>query len=266
VIDARLQDDPIAPHERLLMLVGNYGSGKTEVCVNLAITAARAGRTVQIADLDIVNPYFRCREARLRMERYGIRVVAPTGAQAFADLPIVLPELRGMLQPPEGTLTIFDVGGDDVGARVLASLRGSVADYQLWQVINSKRPFTNTVEGCVQMRELVEAAARLNVTGLVANSHLIDQTTADVVVEGWELARDVATSTGVPVRCVAVMGELIKAPQIGRIVAPCLKMERHMLPPWTQPDEDAPAAPPRPIGKPGPVRPVESRKERYGQN
>jgi len=256
VVDAHTHDDPIAPHERLVMLVGNYGSGKTEVCVNLAITAARAGRTVQIADLDIVNPYFRCREARLRMECHGIRVVAPSGAQAFADLPIVLPELRGMLQPAEGTLTIVDVGGDDVGARVLASLRSCIADYQLWQVINSKRPFTNTVEGCVEMRGLVEAASRLRVTGLVANSHLIDQTTADVVLEGWKLARDVAISSGVPVRCVAAMGELANAAQLGAIDAPRLKMERHMLPPWIQPEEQAPAGPPRPIGKPGPTRPV----------
>ena len=123
--DPRNEHAIVGSEDRLVIVVGSYGSGKTEVCVNLAIDLARRGRKVQIADLDIVNPYFRCREARRLMERHDIRVVVPPGAQAFADLPIVLPEIRGMLRPPDGMLTIFDVGGDDVGAKVLASLRTS---------------------------------------------------------------------------------------------------------------------------------------------
>ena len=253
--DTRIQQEVVGREDRLVIIVGSYGSGKTEVCVNLAIELARAGRKVQIADLDIVNPYFRCREARVLMERHGIRVVVPPGAQAFADLPIVLPEIRGMLNPPEGMLTIFDVGGDDVGAKVLASLRTSIMRYELWQVVNSKRPFTDTLEGCIAMQHAVEKSSRLKITGVVANSHLIDQTTPGVVREGWRLAEKVADRADVPVRCVAVMRELSDSPELSQISVPLLRMQRHMLPPWIQPGAGAgttavPAAPPQPIGKP----------------
>jgi len=246
----------VGPKDRLVMVVGNYGSGKTEICVNLAIRLADSGAQVQIADLDIVNPYFRCREARTLMERHGIRVVMPPGAQAYADLPIIMPEIKGMLHPPQNTVSIFDVGGDDVGARVLSSMRPSIGTYELWQVINSKRPFTDTVDGCLEMQRAVERASRLKVTGLAANSHLIEDTTADTVLEGWRLARDVSVKAGMPVRCVAAMEHLAALPELEEIEAPLLRLQRHMLPPWIQPTDTAtePAARPVPIGKPGPIR------------
>jgi hypothetical protein len=259
--DVSANDDVVGLQDRLVMVVGNYGSGKTEVCVNLAIALARAGRTVQIADMDLVNPYFRCREAQWRMEAHGIRVVFPAGAHTWADLPIVLPEIRGMLHPPEGTLTLFDVGGDDAGAKVLASLRTSITDYELWQVINSKRPFTNDRNGCLAMQQAIEDASRLQITGLIANSHLIDQTTPEVVAEGWRLAQEVAETSDVPVRCVAVMDEFADAEELRGITAPRLRMKRHMVPPWIRAQGGSavlPAAAPRPIGKPG--------EKRHGQD
>lgn len=219
------------------MIVGNYGSGKTEVAVNLSLHLASAGLHVQIADLDIVNPYFRCREARALMERHGIRVVVPPGPHAWADLPIILPEIRGLLHPPEGTITIFDVGGDDVGARALASLRANIRDgeYELWQVINAKRPFTDTADGCEAMRRSIEAASRLAITGFLVNSHLIDQTSDETVLDGWRLANIVSARTGLPIRAVAVMSELIDRPALAQIAAPLLTLERCMLPPWVKP-------------------------------
>lgn len=261
---ARPHQDLVRADERLVMIVGNYGSGKTEIAVNLALQLARAGRHVQIADLDIVNPYFRSREARRLMEAHGIRVVVPPGTQAFADLPIILPEIQGMLHPPEGTTTLFDVGGDDVGARALASFRPAIGDapYALWQVVNAKRPFTRDVEGCLAMQGELEAASRLRVTGLLANAHLIEHTTVDTVLEGWRLASAVREASGRPVRGVAVMRELADDPALDAVDAPLLVMERHMLPPWIQAgeasltssaDEVLPAARPVPLGKPRPI-------------
>ena len=160
------------PDERIVLLVGNYGSGKTEVAVNLAIRLA-AQQSVSIADLDLVNPYFRCREARAEMETFGVKVINPEGEFVAADLPIVLPEIRGALAGGEGTL-IFDVGGDDVGARVLSSLADVFAGrrYTMLQVVNSRRPFTETVEGCLRIKSEIEAASRLQVTALVSNAPL----------------------------------------------------------------------------------------------
>ncbi len=224
----------LAPEDRLLMVVGNFGSGKTEVAVNLAIQLAKAGRTVQLADLDLVNPYFRSREAQKLMEAHGIRVVVPPGDQAFADLPIILPEIRGMLSPPAGTTTIFDVGGDDVGARALATFRPSIPDggYELWQVVNAKRPFTSTVEGCLEIQREIESASRLQVTGLLANAHLMDDTTPATVLEGWRLAREVAEACGHPLRAVAAMNEMAQNGALDEIDVPLLRMQRYMLPPW----------------------------------
>lgn len=252
----------IVPDEaRVLMIVGAYGSGKTEISVNLAVQLAQAGQRVQIADLDLVNPYFRCREARALMESHGIRVVVPCGAAQYADLPIVLPEIRAMLHPPEGTITIFDVGGDDVGARAVAAFRPVIAegDYELWQVLNARRPFTRTVEGALAARCGIEAASRLDVTGFFANTHLIDQTGTDEVLEGWRLGAATAARSGLPLRAVAVMQELADAPELASIDAPLLRMTRHMLPPWktqrtlatgTTRTQRLPAARPTPIGVP----------------
>jgi Mrp family chromosome partitioning ATPase len=89
------------PSERLVIIVGNYGSGKTEVSVNLALRLAAEGKKVIIADLDIVNPYFRSREAGALMEANGIEVVIPPGEQQYADLPIVVPRIKTMLGPTD---------------------------------------------------------------------------------------------------------------------------------------------------------------------
>lgn len=224
----------VKPTERLVMVVGSYGSGKTEVAVNLALQLALAGRKVQIADLDLVNPYFRCREARTLMEQHGIRVVVPPGPQQWADLPILLPEVGAMLHPPADTMTLFDVGGDDVGAKALASLRPSLGDapYELWQVLNARRPFTSTVAGCLRMRAEIELASRFAITGFVVNSHLMEETSPDHILEGWDLATKVARRAGLPVRCVTALGQLADAPALARVEAPILRLHRHMLPPW----------------------------------
>jgi hypothetical protein len=218
----------------VIAIVGSYGSGKTEIAVNLAFQLSQSGRPVHLADLDLVNPYFRCREARDLLSSRGVRVVVPPGDQVWADLPIVLPEIRGLLRPSPPAVAILDVGGDDVGARALAALRPHVADgdYELWQVINAKRPFTHTVEGCLAMRAAIEHASRWRVTGLVVNTHLIDETTPAVVLEGWHLARGVRDRTGLPVRAVGVMAALAGAPALAGIDAPILVLDRHMRPPW----------------------------------
>ncbi|MHC4937466.1 MAG: cobalamin biosynthesis protein CbiA [Planctomycetota bacterium] len=219
---------------RLLMVVGNYGSGKTEVAVHLARRWALQGLKVSLADLDVVNPYFRCREARIPLEKAGVRVVVPPPRLEWSDLPIVLPEIPGMLRPLPGSCSIFDVGGDDVGSRVLSSLHCGLgnAPYELWQVINGNRPFTNTVGGCLQMQDSIEKASRLKVTGLISNTHLMEHTDACVIYDGYELAREVARSSGIALRCVVVPPSLARDPLLDSIEVPLLPIRRMMLPPW----------------------------------
>ena len=132
----------------IVIIVGAYGSGKTEVAVNLAIHMHAGGARVRLADLDLVNPYFRTREARRVLKQQGIDVVLPPDQYLQADLPILTPEVSGMLKRPSD-LTLLDVGGDDAGATVLAALADSLRDRpaQVIQVINPHRPYTSTVSG-----------------------------------------------------------------------------------------------------------------------
>jgi hypothetical protein len=229
-------NDVLSPGDRLVIVVGGFGSGKTEIAVNLALQLAQAGRAVQIADLDLVNPYFRCREARELLERQGVRVVVPPGPQAFADLPILLPEIRGMLRPPPGVVSILDVGGDDIGARPLAGFRHDLAegDYELWQVLNPNRPFTRSVEACLRRMREIEQASRLRVTGFIANAHLLEETTVAVVLEGFGIAVEAAARTGVRVRAVALLARLALDPRILALPVPRLELFRRMVPPWLQ--------------------------------
>jgi len=242
------------PSHGNLIIVGGFGSGKTEVSVNLARQSARAGRRVRLVDLDIVNPYFRCREARSDLEAEGVEVIAPHGSYATADLPIILPRLASLFRDDDQVLNLFDVGGDDLGARVLSSFRQCLdgSPYDLWQVINGRRPFTQSPGGCRRMKEEIERSSRAQVTGLLVNTHLMDETTPEIVVEGWKLAREAARAQGLHIPLVAIMDRFAGQPNLDQITEPILWMRRAMLPPWSL-TIDQPAGVVRPIGKPGPI-------------
>ena len=222
------------PTTDLVIIVGSYGSGKTEIAVNLAVHLAKRGRRVQIADLDIVNPYFRSREARATMERVGVRVVGPTGEAQFAELPIILPEIKGMLAPIDGVVSIFDVGGEDVGARVLSSFVEALgqAPYTLLQVLNTSRPLNETAERCVQAKAAIEKSSRLAVTGFISNTHLIEHTTAEVITDGHRLSCQVSALTETPIAFLSAMGPLADEPTVRGLDVPIVRLERIMLPPW----------------------------------
>ena len=226
-------------HLTTVLMVGDYGSGKTEVSVNLVSHLARQqdpGRNVAIADLDLVNPYFRSREAAEPLTELGIRVVIPPGAQRFADLPILLPEVKGLLERRD-LLSVLDVGGDDVGSRVLASLVDAFdpSRHALWFVVNANRPFSDTVDGCVRAVRRIEGSSKLRVTGLVSNTHLMDQTTPEMVREGNELTIRVAQRLEIPIAFVAVMDTIAKQLDTDALGAPVLVMQRLMVPPWLEP-------------------------------
>jgi hypothetical protein len=190
---------------RITIVVGHFGSGKTEIAVNGALSLAGAGQAVSLVDVDLVKPYFRTREARDLLAGLDIEVVAPDGENATADLPIVLPRVRTLCRD-EGRRVILDAGGDDTGARVLGSLSDVLrpAGADLLLVLNFRRPFTPDVPSAVAMAREITAAARLPVTGVVSNTHLMHDTTPAIVHEGLCMARETAAALGVDVRAVAV--------------------------------------------------------------
>ncbi|UCD82997.1 MAG: cobalamin biosynthesis protein CbiA [Desulfobacterales bacterium] len=217
----------------VVAIVGNYGSGKTEVSINLAVNRKRTGLDVCVADLDLVNPYFRTREARVQLEKLGIKVVLPPQEYLQADLPVLSPLVAGMIKKSTG-LSLLDVGGDDVGAMVLAALADAFKgiEVHLLQVINPLRPSTSTAEGCLKIRDEIEKAAQLKITGLIGNANLIDETDIDTIYNGYDFVHHLSNESGLPLAFITVARELLPAVETKRIGCPILPIARQLVPPW----------------------------------
>lgn len=191
------------------VVVGHYGTGKTNFCMNLAMDAAAAGVRVTVIDLDVVNPYFRASEQRKLLESHGITLVAPVYAEAGTSLDV--PSLTGKITPAlqsarEGELVVVDAGGDDVGATALGRFARVIAqqDHAVLYVANRFRNLVQDTDDAVQNLREVETAARLHVTGIVNNSHLKAATTAETVRQGLEYAQEFAQKCNMPLVCTTV--------------------------------------------------------------
>lgn len=224
----------------IVIIVGNYGSGKTEVAINLAMHRHCRGTLVRIADLDLVNPYFRTREARNTLRSMGIEVVVPPERLMHADLPILMPQVAGILRSP-GELTILDLGGDDVGATVLPSLADVFGEVDrpvhIFQVVNPFRPSTDSVAGCLKMRSAIEARAAMAVTHWVGNANLLDDTTAAHLYQGAVFMASLEEAGGVPVEFVTAPQRLMPDLDMKRLRYPVLPIHRQLVPPWRKAEQ-----------------------------
>jgi hypothetical protein len=217
----------------IFVIVGNYGSGKTETAINLAVNQRKAGKDVRIADLDLVNPYFRTREVRGTLGEMGIDVVLPPEKYLQADLPILSPMVSGMIRRPS-ELTLIDAGGDDVGATVLASLADSFSGRKVnvIQVVNPYRPFTETIEGCLKVRDEIEAASKLQVTGIAGNANLMDETTPEHIYQGYEFVRRLSGESDLPLLFVTVSVKMLEKVNTEKFDCPLLPIDRMLVFPW----------------------------------
>lgn len=216
---------------RVSIITGHYGTGKTEFSVNLALALSREGRQVTLADLDIVNPYFRSRERRPLLENAGVRVISSSQACSDADVPSLPPELLSILENREIT-GVLDIGGDPVGARVLARFRPRIQmeDYQLIYVVNANRPEVRTAEAAVDYLRSIEAVTGLTCSGIVNNTHLCGETTEADILHGAELAAAVSRLTNIPVLCHTAAQHL--ADNLTALPQPVFPIQIHMKKPW----------------------------------
>lgn len=221
--------------KRVTIFVGHFGSGKTEIALNGALDLAAAGHLVTLADIDVVKPYFRSRAARAILDDAGIRLLAPTGDNTHSDLPIIVPQIRSALKDPACRL-VMDAGGDDNGAKVLGSLADVVppADTSCLAVLNFRRPSTPDPAGAVAMVCDIESAARIGVTGLVSNTHLMGETTPSIVLEGHRMAVETSLRLGIPLVAVTVLGEMADDLRGEALDCPLVVLQRIVLPPFEQ--------------------------------
>jgi len=216
-----------------VVVLGHYGSGKTNFAVNLALQRRAAGAQVVLCDLDIVNPYFRSSDFAARVEAQGIEMVSPPFAGSNVDLPALSGRLDGVLAEQGPRQVILDVGGDDAGAVALGRYarvllpRGPAVLY----VVNARRPVTDTPAAALEILREIEAVSRIRATHIVNNTNLGAETTPRVLEESQDYIRELCRLSGLPLCCHAVDAAIA-----GQVVldGPVLPVEVLVRPPWDQ--------------------------------
>lgn len=196
---------------RIRIIVGHYGSGKTEFAVNYAVKLSKLGKKVVLADLDVVNPYFRSREKADELENLGVKVMGSSIKGNAVDVPSVSAEIYGPLQD-ESLDAILDVGGDPAGARALGRYHNFFEDgkYDMLFVVNANRPETQTLENVEKYIRDIERSSRAKVTGLINNTHLLKSTTAEDVLSGQRLVEEVSDALNIPIKYVSALEHVAK--------------------------------------------------------
>lgn len=185
---------------RLTIITGHYGSGKTEFAVNYSIESLNYYQKVILADLDIVNPYFRSREKATFLKNMGIRVIGSSMMNSSMEIPALTADINGAIDD-KTSKTILDVGGDPVGARVLARYSNQIIlqGYDMFIVVNANRPETQTVEAVKKYITNIEFSSKLKISGIINNTHMLRSTSIDDFFRGHELCQLVSEQTGLPV-------------------------------------------------------------------
>ncbi|MBE6750457.1 MAG: hypothetical protein E7560_04775 [Ruminococcaceae bacterium] len=197
-------------YKRITLLCGHYGSGKTNVAINMAFDINKSYENVVIADLDIVNPYFRTKDSAKELEQNGIKLIASEYAGTNVDIP-ALPAEMYSLTDDKSARAVIDVGGDDRGALALGRLSPAIIeenDYECLLVINKFRPLTPDAESTLEVMREIENAGKIKFTGLVNNSNLGEETSASDVLGSVEYAKRVSEITGLPIKCTTVNKKL----------------------------------------------------------
>lgn len=186
--------------KRFSIITGHYGSGKTNVAVNMALDLKKSGKNVTIVDIDIVNPYFRTADFKSMLEAEGINVITPTFANTNLDMPALPASVNAVFNDGDNYV-IIDVGGDDAGATALGRYSKDIekSDYDLYYVINKYRYLTKEPSEAVELLNEIEAVARVKATKLINNSNLGDETTVEIIKNTFDFADEISRLTSLPI-------------------------------------------------------------------
>ena len=202
-------------HKRITLFAGHYGSGKTNIAVNYARALRRQRDMVMLADLDIVNPYYRAKDSAKELEEKGIRVISSFFANSNVDLPALPQDMYAITDDRRWTC-VLDVGGDDRGALALGRLVPAIRkenDYEMLLVVNRFRPLTRDAQSIMEVVSEIEAACRLPFTGIVNNSNLGAETAPEDILGSLTYAEEVSRLSGLPIRMTTIEERILPALQ-----------------------------------------------------
>lgn len=196
--------------KRVTLLAGHYGSGKTNIAINLALAQKKAGYEVTVADLDIVNPYYRTKDSEDELNAAGIKLICSPFANSNVDVPALPQELYGIVDDLDHHMVV-DIGGDDRGAYALGRFANRLKEednYEMFLVLNQYRPLTAEAKDAVAVMREIEAAGHLPFTAIINNSNLGAATKPEDVLASLDYAAEISAETGLPVALTTVWEEI----------------------------------------------------------
>ena len=196
--------------KRITLFAGHYGSGKTNIAVNYALWLARQEKRTALGDLDIVNPYYRAKDSQRELEAAGVRVIASAYANSNVDVPALPQEMYALTENLD-TYAVLDIGGDDRGALALGRYVPAIVaenDYDMLFVFNRSRPLTRDAQSALGIMREIEAACQLPFTGIVHNTNLGRETTAETVLASLPALEELTRLSGLPLRFTAARSDI----------------------------------------------------------
>ncbi len=198
--------------KRIIIMSGHYGSGKTNIAVNFALDLKDKYDKVTIADIDIVNPYFRTKDSEEQLREAGIRLICSEYANTNIDIP-ALPQEIYSITDDKTQRCILDVGGDERGALALGRIAPYIReenDYEMIYVVNMYRPLTRDADSAIEVMREIEAACKIEFTSIINNSNLGAETTAEDVLNSVAYAEEISEKTGIPIKFTTVEQALLE--------------------------------------------------------
>ncbi len=224
--------------KRITVFAGHYGSGKTNIAVNYALQLRKEFDRVDIADLDIVNPYFRTKDSEKQLEERGIHLISSEYANSNVDVPAMPAEAYAIIDDLS-IHAVIDVGGDDRGALALGRYTPAIIEqnnYEMLFVINKYRPLTRDCASTLEVMHEIETACRMKFTGIVNNSNLGDETTEQDVIASVAYAEEISKASSLPIRMTTVKEDLFD--KLKEKVVNCTAIKLYVKQSWAKQEED----------------------------
>lgn len=227
--------DNITSQKNIWIFIGNMGSGKSEISINFVLHQKnqKPNRPIKLIDLDIIKPYIRLRDREKEITELGIDLILPDKSVRNMDMPIVPSHIYDHLRNQNFDV-VMDVGGEENGCTTIAQFQDVLyeANLEVYLVINTLRPFSNTVDKILNTLHSLQAHAKLKVTGLVSNSHLRFDSENESVFDGIDKVKEVSDISGIPIAWVTVWHKVLTERMRERIPYPILPLRLFLTFPW----------------------------------